>query len=327
MESRKKPDQDIPQLASLHAIGARLKFKQLRLLIAIEDMGSVYRAAEMLHMSQPGVSKALREIEDAIGLALFARSPQGLVATEMGRCAIRHARLMCASLAHMHDELGSLSRAGGRRIAVGTIAGALVAVLTDALLKFRRECPDVGVDLYEDTSANLLERLQSGTIDMALCRTSVAVKPALFHFEWLCTEAVSVVVSPSHPLAGHERVTLSQTAEYPWVLFPGHMPLRTLLEREAASQNVTLSHGFIETSSTFATALLLSKSQDMVALFSRETAEFFQRAKTLRVLNLDIRSTAEPYGIVTREGGELPMPVRRLCETLRSSAPARSSTD
>lgn len=320
MESQVKPYMHLSQLSSLHEIGSRLKFRQLKLLIAIEDMGSVHQAAVLLHMSQSGVSKALKEIEDAMGVTLFARSTQGLVATDVGRCVTHHARLMCASLAHMHEELGALSRDSGRRIAVGTIAGALVAVLADALLRFCKAMPDVRVDLYENTSARLLEQLQSGTIDIALCRTSVAVQPGLFHFEWLCDEHVGVAVSPSHPLAQLETVTLAQAADYPWILFPGHMPLRTLLEREAASQNVSISHSPIETSSTFATALLLNKSQEMVALFSSETVDFFERSRTLKRLKLQIKSTAEPYGIVTREGVGQTEAALTLCDLLRACA-------
>ena len=275
-------------------------------------------------MSQPGVSKALKEIEEAIGTSLFARSPQGLVATEMGRCAIRHARLMCASLAHMHDELGALSRGGGMRIAVGTIAGALSAVLADALLAFHRECPDVRIDLYENTSAKLLEQLQSGMIDVALCRTSVATHSGAFQFEWLCDEVVGVAASASHPLANQETLTLAEAAQYPWILFPGHMPLRTLLEREAASQNVTI-RGIIETSSTFATVLLLNKSNETIALLSGETIDFFEWSRSLRRLNLQIRSMAEPYGIVTRSGFTQTAVVNRLCECIRARAKPSAS--
>ncbi|SDV47264.1 LysR family transcriptional regulator [Chitinasiproducens palmae] len=321
MESPDKSLGRFPELASLHAIGSRLKFRQLKLLIAIEDMGSVHRAAELLHMSQPGVSKALKEIEDAMGTTLFARSPQGLIATEMGRCAIRHARLMCASLAHMHEELGALSRGNGLHIAIGTVAGALAAVLANALLAFRRAHPEVRVDLYEDTSAHLLEQLQSGAIDIALCRTSVATHPGLFHFEWLCNEVVGVAASPSHPLTQFETVTLAQASQYPWILFPSHMPLRTLLEREAASQNVSI-HSFIETSSTFATALMVHKSHELLALLSGETIDFFERSKVLRRIKLQITSSAEPYGIVTRAGFTQTAAVMRLRDFLRACSTA-----
>lgn len=303
MESPEKPEQDVAQqLASLHAMGGRLKFKQLKLLIAIEDMGSVHQAAVLLHMSQPGVSKALREIEEAIGVTLFARTQQGLVPTDMGRCAIRYARLMLSSLAHMHKELLGMSRTSGVRIAVGTIAGALAAVLANALIAFHRLHPDVTVELQEGTSADLLEGLQSGVLDLALCRTSVARRTDIFHFEWLREEEVAVAVSPMHALSRTPDVGWEQVAQYPWILFPGHMPLRTLLEREAASNGVVLAFRPVETSSTFATALLLNKSPDMVALMSLETLQFFEARQTLARLDLKVHANAEPYGLVTRVG-------------------------
>jgi hypothetical protein len=111
-------------------------------------------------------------------------------------------------------------------------------------------------------------------LDLALCRTSVARRTDIFHFEWLREEEVAVAVSPMHALSRTPDVGWEQVAQYPWILFPGHMPLRTLLEREAASNGVVLAFRPVETSSTFATALLLNKSPDMVALMSLETLQF-----------------------------------------------------
>jgi DNA-binding transcriptional LysR family regulator len=320
MESPDKPERDMPQLATLHAMGGRLKFKQLKLLIAIEDMGSVHQAALLLHMSQPGVSKALKEIEEAIGVTLFARTPQGLVPTDMGRCAIRYARLMLSSLSHMHEELLGMSRTSGARIAVGTIAGALAAVLGSALVAFHRAHPDVTVELQEGTSADLLEGLQSGVLDLALCRTSVARRTDIFEFEWLKEEEVAVAVSPMHALAGAQDVSWEQVAPYPWILFPGHMPLRTLLEREAASKGVVLGFRPVETASTFATALLLNQSPEMVALMSLETAQFFEASCTVSRLNLKVQSNAEPYGLVTRAGGVDSTVMAALKDCIRKQA-------
>lgn len=88
------------------------------------------------------------------------------------------------------------------------------------------------------------------------------------------------------------------------------MPLRTLLERGAASMNVTPASRPIETSSSFATALLLNKSSKRVALMPRETVDFFE----------SIRSGAEPYGMVTRQGSsQLPL-VADLRESIRAQA-------
>jgi len=323
MESPQKPAHDgtpPAKLASLHTLAGRLKFKQLRLLIAIGDTGSVHQAAVFLHMSQPGVSKALREIEETVGTPLFARTPQGLIATDMGRCAIRHARLMLASLSHMHKELLGMSRGAGVRIAAGSIVGALTAVLANALVAFHALHPDVTVQLHEGTSADLLEGLQSGGLDLALCRTSVARRMDLFHFEWLCDEQVVVAASPAHALGRARNITWQQVAQYPWILFPGRMPLRTLLEREAASNGVALALRPIETASTFATALLLNKCPDMLALMSLETLQFFAAAGTLARIDLPMHAGAEPYGIVTRANTPAAGMVEALKDCIRKTA-------
>jgi len=320
MEYPQKPAHDWPQLANLHALERRLKFKQLNLLIAIEDTGSVQQAATLLHMSQPGVSKALREVEEAIGTTLFARTPQGLVPTDMGRCTIRNARLMLANLSHMHTELLHMSRNSGMRIALGTIAGALAAVLADALIAFYTRHPDVTVELHEDTSANLLQGLQSGNLDLALCRTSVARRTNIFHFEWLCDERIVVAASPTHALCHAKNITWPQIAHYPWILFPGHMPLRTLLEREAANNGVMLTLKPVETASTFATALLLNKSTDIVALMSLETLQFFEASGTVSRLDLTVRATAEPYGLVTLASAQASHILETLKDCIRRQA-------
>lgn len=317
MESPGKPEPNNPQLASFHAIGGRLKFKQLRLLIAIEDMGSVHRAADLLHMSQPVVSKALREIEEAIGVTLFARTPQGLIPTDMGCCTIRYARLMFSSLSHMHEELLGMSRTSGVRINIGTIAGALAAILANALITFHKQHPDVTVELQEGTSYDLLEGLQSGTLDIALCRTSVATRPDIFNFEWLREEEVVAAASPTHALSQIQNIKWNQVAQYPWILFPGHMPLRTLLEREAASNGVAVTFRPVETASTFATALLLNKSPEMVALMSLETLQFFEARGTIARLDLKIHANAEPYGLVTRTGATESTVLLALKECIR----------
>ena len=90
----------ITMLASLPALVSRLRLKQLRLLIALDEQGSLHKAAEAVAISQPGATKALNEIESAFGTRLFTRTSQGLEANDLGRCAIRYARLIL-SLIHI----------------------------------------------------------------------------------------------------------------------------------------------------------------------------------------------------------------------------------
>ncbi len=309
-----------PDLPSLHAIGSRLRFRQLRLLIAIDESGSLHRAAEQLSITQPGASKALRELEETFGADLFVRHPHGLEANELGRCVIRYARLIGTDLDHLREEMTGILRGQGGRLAVGAIAGALPTVLVQAVRRLKASQPSISIEVFEDTSARLLQLLAEGRLDLAIGRTSVAAQPELFEFEWLCDEKVGIAVGPKHPLADAAEVSLEQLVAYPWVLFPSHMPLRTLLERELLEAGLAFPAHAIETSSVFASVLLLAESDALVALFSAETVDFFERHQMMKRLPLELVARVEPYGIIRRRGSPVSPGAAILIEELRREA-------
>lgn len=286
-------------------MGSRLKFRQLRLLVALDDSRSLRKAADLMALTQPGTSKALKEIESTFGAELFTRTAQGLMPNELGRCVIRHARLMKTNLDHLHEEMSGVVRGQGGRISVGTIAGALPILLNTAVARIKRETPNVSIEVFEGTSAQLLLMLAEGKLDMALCRTSVAPLPDLYEFEWLAQEKVNVAFGPRHPLANEPSLKLEQLLGYPWVLFPSHMPLRTLLERELANLGLEPPAHSVETSSTFASVLLLQNELNFIAMFSEDTVSFFDTHGLIKKAPVEIQSRVESYGVATRRGSML----------------------
>ena len=163
-------DMVVPSLCS---IAARLRLKQLRLLIALDDRGSLHKAAEKISISQSGATKALHEVESLLGMPLFERQPKGLVANEMGRCMIRYARLIYSDVEHLREEMLSIMQGQGGRLSVGVIMGA-VPLLTRALTELRLKQPELSVELVENTSAALLGLLDQGRLDLAICQPASA---------------------------------------------------------------------------------------------------------------------------------------------------------
>ena len=100
-------------------IRARLKTRQLLLLVALAEEGNIHRAAQVLNMTQPAASKLLKDLEDVLEVSLFDRLPRGMRPTWYGETMIRHARVALASLNQAHDELdgteGRPLRPGQRR--------------------------------------------------------------------------------------------------------------------------------------------------------------------------------------------------------------------
>ena len=91
-------------------IRARLKTRQLLLLVALAEEGNIHRAAQVLSMTQPAASKLLKDLEDVLEVSLFDRLPRGMRPTWYGETMIRHARMALANLNQAHDEIGALKR-------------------------------------------------------------------------------------------------------------------------------------------------------------------------------------------------------------------------
>jgi len=311
-------------IPSLSSIASRLRFRQLGLLVALEECGSVHRAAERLGMTQPGLTKALREVESTFGSELFVRTKQGVYPNELGQCLIRHARLMDADLGHLREEMNGVLRGSGGRVAVGAITGALHSVLIDAVSELRRTQPALSIEIRESTSLELLEAVNEGRLDVAIGRITVSSSVEQLDYEPLMEESVAVAAGPRHALVRAKRVTLAQLAKYRWVIYPGNMPLRKLLEREFRQAGLDLPPYPIETSSSLVTMLMLKDDPKLVALVASATMDFCEEHGIARRLPIAIESRHESFGIVTRRGARLSPAADMLVACLRKAA--RKST-
>ncbi|HTR06524.1 MAG TPA: LysR family transcriptional regulator [Paraburkholderia sp.] len=300
---------------SLNSIISRLHLKQLRLLIALGDHGSLLKAAQQVALTQPGASKALQEIETTFGTPLFNRTNRGLEPTEAGHCAIRYARLIHTDLSHLREELVGLSRGHGGRVAVGVIMGA-VPLLTDAISTLIVEHPEMSVEIVEDTSATLLSLIDAGRLDLAICRTTVSQTPQHYDTTKLQDETLAVIANVRHPLRRAKKLTLHDMAKYRWVVYRANMPMRLLLEREFRDAGIRFPTHLLETTSAFATLALLQGNPSFVALVSIDVAQFFARQEMACILALNLASRSEPYELVTRKGAPLSPAARLLMQAL-----------
>ncbi|WNC08049.1 LysR family transcriptional regulator [Pseudomonas coleopterorum] len=292
-------------LPSVSSIVSRLRLKQLRLLIALDEHGSVRKASEIMALSQPGATKALQEIEAVFGSSLFERTSKGLEANDLGRCVIRYARLIHTDLEHLREEMVGILKGQGGRLAIGTIMGAVPA-LVDSLGRLREKQPELSISIVEDTSSRLLSLLDQGRLDVAICRTSVSPRPGAYTTRFRAQESLVVVTSPAHRLAhAHAQdLQLADLMDSRWVVFPVNMPMRLTLEREFRQVGLSFPLYAIETSSTFTTLSLLLKDPNLVAVMPNDVAQTALDHGMLVKLALTIESTSEPYEIVTRANVE-----------------------
>ncbi len=307
-------------LPNLTSIASRLRFRQLALLVALDEYASISKASEQLGITQPGLTKALQEIEETFGLSLFVRTKHGVYANEFGKCVIRYGKIARTDLGNLREEMVGVLRGTGGRIAVGSITGALHAVLISALTKLRIADPTISIRIQEGTSSELLEQIDRGRLDIALCRISVAARPDQFCYEPLCHERISIAVGLDHPLAKAKHVTWKNLSQFSWIFYPSTLPIFAVLEREFRQAGLSMPINPTETSSPLATMLMLKEDPQLVALMSEATMQFCINHGIACQLPLQISSKHEDYGIVTRHGYHPTPTVYRLMATLRETA-------
>ncbi|KND58670.1 Galactose-binding protein regulator [Candidatus Paraburkholderia schumanniana] len=300
-------------ITSIDAILRRLRGNHVALLIALDDYGSLRRAAQQVSLSQPATTKSLREIEAMFGTELFARSPRGIVPNELGRCVIRHARAVRSEIGALRDELAAIMRGGGT-LAIGAVMGSMPVWLTPVLKSLREVQPDISVEVWEDNSAQLLSMLDQRLLDLVIGRPSISVHPEAHDFIPLEVEEVCFVVDGADPLAREPHLTLADLGGNPWIVPQATLPMRSLLEQLFDDAEVPFPRYAIETSSTFATLSLLRSGAGTVGLVPLKVAQYFAEHGLVAVLPIRVQRCGAPYGIATRRGAILTQPVQRFIE-------------
>lgn len=196
-----------------------MELRHFRYFVAVAEAENVSRAALKLHVSQPGISRQIHDLEDEIGFQLFERGAKSLKLTDAGRKFLDEAR----AVLQRADEAVKNARAlaGGTRgeIRVGYAPSLTVQILPRTLRVFQAKYPNVRVVLRDLSTEEMLSQLRAGRLELAL--TVRMPRPMLrgLHFEELARYAMRVAVAPGHPLAGKKSVTLAQVAREPLIAY------------------------------------------------------------------------------------------------------------
>src|SRR4051812_25587759 len=253
---------------------ARLKTRQLMLLIAIGDEGNIHRAAEILNMSQPAASKLLKDLEDVLGISLFDRLPRGMRPTWYGETLIRHARIALSSLTLAGSELEALKTGRAGEVTVGAITGPAVSLLPKAVAIVAREHPDLRLQLVVESSDVLLERLSQSKLDIMIGRLFERHEKTNLSYERLADEPICAVVRPGHPMLSNPALTLEQLEQGEWVVPPMGSVLRHRFELMYQEAGLDIPPRLIETSSILFTTKMLQQS-DFIAVVPTEVARYY----------------------------------------------------
>jgi DNA-binding transcriptional LysR family regulator len=215
-----------------------LDSRRLRYFLAVYDLRSISEAAEKMYVTQPALSKCIRQLEEDLQVKLFERTPVGVAPTVFGELLAQHAKVIRSEMRHAELEISNLRGAVKGHVAVGvgpSIAGNLMPAATQRL---RKERPGIRLTVMEGLVDQLIPSLRRSEVDLAIGGWP-RVADSDLTAEVLTYDSVYVVCGPRHPLAGRERVELGDLLEFPWALPPESQRWRQLLEETFLAQGLS----------------------------------------------------------------------------------------
>jgi DNA-binding transcriptional LysR family regulator len=298
---------------------ARLKTKQLLLLIALDEERNIHRAANELSMTQPAASKQLKDLESMLGVSLFDRLPRGMQPTIYGETMIRHARMALTSLAQAHDDIRSLKSGLSGEVDVGVILTPSISLIPQAIARIKKQAPMLRIGLQVESSNVLMSRLMHGELDFMIARIRDDESNEHLLYEELSDESICAVTGIHHPLVNNLTLSMEEIAAYPWICSPKGSILRQRCDQMFYSAGVSPPDNVIETTSTLIITNLLAQS-DAICAMPTEIAAYYAQANLLRILPITLPCSMDGFGIVQRRNDILSPSATLLIDTLRDIA-------
>jgi DNA-binding transcriptional LysR family regulator len=299
-----------------------LKTRHLVLLVELGKHGSIQRAAEAAHLTQPAASKLLAELEYALGVQLVERRARGVTPTWYGEVMIRRAGAALAEMDAAHQEVMELLSGLSGKVTIGTVMTPSTGLVPQAVTLLKSRHARLQVAISVDTSKMLLQRLRNGELDMMIGRILDSESAAELNFEALTDEPHSLIARAGHPLAQRKGLALADLAQEAWILPPAGSILRDRLTAMFLSHGLDQPAEVVETMALPVITSLLGGS-DMIVALPEDLVQPHLQAGILCVLPFDLALRMDVYGIVTRRQHQLSPGAQAMLDTLRETAAMR----
>ena len=195
-----------------------MELRHLRYFVAVGEEENMSRAAVKLHVSQPALSKQVRDLEDEIGFSLLQRTAKSVRLTEAGRVFLDNARAVLRRADEAVKAARAVARAEPAELHVGYSPTPVAEILPKILRAFQRKMPNVHVRLHDWSNQAILDGVRDGRLQVGLIvRPPKASSLRDLRYEELFRERVCVAVSPQHPFARRRAIPISEVATEPLI--------------------------------------------------------------------------------------------------------------
>jgi len=294
----------------------RFDLVDLSLFRHVVEAGSITHGAERAHLALAAASTRIRNMEDALGVALLTRGRQGVSPTPAGRTLLQHARTILRQSERLHEDLGAYGDGLAGQIRVLSNTNALTEFLPEALSSFLSAHPNVSVDLEERLSDEIVGLIAEGVADLGV--VAGTVDAGVLETYPFRRDRFVLVVARDHPLARRSKVGFDEVLDHDFV----GLDRASALQRFLASKAVRIGRPLrlrVQLRS-FDAVCRLVECKVGIGIVPETTAHRVSKTMAIAIVPLTDPWAVRELTICIRSMDELPLYARQLVEHLRAAA-------
>lgn len=270
----------------------------MRSLLAVVDAGSITAAADRLGLTQPALSRRIRQLEDQVGVLLLSRTRSGVTLTAVGELVCAEARVLVSRYDNLIQEVSAHQRLEKGTVRLGGGATVVSFVLPPAIANFQGDYPDVRFQLKEAGSREVEQDVVSGHLELGL--VTLPVHQRELQVRPLMTDRIVLIARNEHPLAQAHSIEVQALAGLSLVGFEAGSAIRHLIDQALRVAGVEMN--VVMELRSIASIVRMVASTGNLAFVSRVGVENQRDVKVLSVRGLEIR---RELAVINRRGAAL----------------------
>jgi DNA-binding transcriptional LysR family regulator len=291
-------------------IGRRLKLRDLHILLAVAQAGSMSRAADRLAISHPVVSKTIADLEHALGVRLFDRNSQGTEPTAYGRALLGCGTVVFDELRRGVQEIAFLSDPTVGELRIGSAAPYVDGLVPAVIARLAERYPKIKFQITDTDAVTLCGMLRERKLDLVIGRVLSSVFGEDLTSEFLFEDGMHVVAGLKSPWSRLRRIELARLCDEPWLMPESDNIAMALISEGFRSAGLAPPAPQV-ISNSITLRVRLVETCRFIAILPDSTLRFGAGRMQVKILPVRLQIKAPPAVVITLKN-RTPNPIARL---------------
>ncbi len=295
-----------------------MELRQLRHFVAVVETGNLTRAAGRIPISQPALTRSIRNLEQRMRVELLERNPRGVTPTAAGVQFYKHAKIVLNECSRITNNMSEFRRGTGGTVRVGIAAMFSRYVIDQAALEVSESHPKLAMVIRLGLFEDLVGELEDGRLDLVFSNLPPVSLPSALDVEVLGQVHSAIVANSRHPLAKRRKVEQAELVDAKWVVID-QPHAHDFLDTFFSGANLPTPPYVVRTNSLALIQALIS-SGEFLSVMPLHMVAAEVSAGTVRQLAVEHGSVERAAALLSRHGTPIPAAAEPLMEAIRGVA-------